>query len=185
MKTLLLIALVAGGVGWFGMQHERTRRAEARYAAVASELSGRPVHVHCQGDVGAAFDVSSEAGTVEFDAQGRPADVTNLKRFVCDGLARASGDFTKPEFQCVYGSFECSKRLADDVQALHTLAHESQHLAGQESESAAECKALQSTAYVATRFGADPQFANAIAHWAALHIYPHLPEAYHGPCYLP
>src|SRR5436190_18766844 len=140
MKVLLLMATVAVCVGWLGVQHRHAKSAEARYAAVAGAIAGRPVRVHCQGRVGEAFDVGSEAGTVDFDAEGRPAGVTKLKRFVCQALARVSQDVTMPAFNCVYGTFPCSQRIADDVQALHTLAHESWHLAGEESESGAECK---------------------------------------------
>lgn len=177
--------VVAVCAGWFGVQHRHSKAAEARYAAVASAIAGRPVRVHCQGRIGEALDVRSEAGTVQFDAQGRPADVTKLKRFVCTALARVPRDLPTAAFDCVYGTFTCSKRVADDIQALHTLAHESWHLAGEESEAGAECKGLQSTAFVASLFGAGARLAQAIAHWAALYIYPQLPDDYESPCVLP
>jgi hypothetical protein len=184
MKLLLLLGAVALGVAWIGTQHKHAKAAEARYAAVAGSIAGRPVRIHCQGTVGAMLDVGSEAGAVTFH-DGQPENVAHLKRFVCNALARVPGDLTKTDFSCVYGTFVCSKRIADDIQALHTLAHESSHLAGEQSEAGAECRGLLWTSYVAERFGAGPRLAGAIAHWAATHIYPQLPDDYKSACVLP
>ena len=145
---------------------------------VASSLAGRTVHVHCQSALGAAVDVNAEAGTVQFDGNGVPADHTDLDHFVCVALARFKGDVRSPAYACVLQNLPCGQRIFDDVQAVHVLAHESAHLAGQESEAVAECRALQTTAYVAQRLGADANAAEATANYAFRHIYPNLPPEY-------
>ena len=52
--------------------------------------------------------------------------------------------------------------------AVHVLTHESMHLAGVIDEATAECFAVQTDAYVATRLGATPGFARSVAreYWA-------------------
>jgi hypothetical protein len=53
--------------------------------------------------------------------------------------------------------------------AVHVLTHESMHLAGVIDEAAAECFAVQTDAYVATRLGATSAFARSVAseYWAS------------------
>ncbi len=61
---------------------------------------------------------------------------------------------------------------------MHTLAHESWHLAGEQSESVAECHALQTTAFVAERLGASPDEAEASARAVLYQLYPQMPSEY-------
>ena len=107
------------------------------------------MHVHCQGAVGAALDVSGEAGTVMFDAGGKPADVTELTHDVCDRVDAYPHVHTRATFDCLSSGTACPLDTVKTLWALHTLAHESWHLAGEASESVAECHALQTTAFVA------------------------------------
>jgi hypothetical protein len=178
VKIVLLAAVAAAGVGWLNWHHEEVKEQQTMFGLIASSLAGRSVHVHCQSAIGAAFDASSEAGTVQFDASGRPADVTNLAHDACSALARFHGDVRSPAFDCVLQDARCPEGIFEDVQAVHALAHESAHLGGQESEAWAECKALQTTAYVAQRLGADVPRANATALYAYRHLYPNLPAEY-------
>ena len=178
LKYVVLVAVAALGFAFWQGHHAEAAAQTAAWSRIASELSRRPVTVHCQGIVSAAVDVTAEAGTVEFDPSGRPSDHTDLKRNVCAALARYSSDRATPAFDCVTQNVPCSDRVFDDVQAVHVLAHESAHLGGQESEAYAECQALRTTAYVATRLGSDPAQADAVAQYAYHHLYPNLPPDY-------
>ena len=116
--------------------------------------------MHCQGETGALLDVGPELGTVWFDAEGRPADHTDLKHQVCGWLAKLPGG-----------------NVAHAATAVEVLAHESYHLAGYQDEATAECYALQTMPFVAQQFHATPQ---QIRTWIAYSFarYPSLPEEY-------
>jgi len=178
VKIVVLAVVAALGVGWLNWHHEQVVQEQTALGLIASSLAGRTVHVHCQSALGAALDVSGEAGTVRFDASGRPADRTDLMHGVCTALGRFKDDVRSPAFACVLHDAPCPGRIFDDVQAVHTLAHESAHLAGQESEAWAECRALQTTAYVAGRLGATDVEGGAVAQYAYRHLYPNLPQEY-------
>jgi hypothetical protein len=163
VKRLAILAVIAAlAAGVFVLRHARAETAR-RLGAIAGEVAHRDVAVHCQGRVGAALDVGAEAGSVRFDAAGRPADETSLDRSVCESLERFRED---------------GEATFAAVQAIHTLAHESWHLAGIQGEAQTECYALQTTALVAERLGADPVAAQAIAVEALRRLYPALPSGY-------
>ncbi len=173
MAAVLLCALAF--VGW---RKYETHELENRLGAIASEIAHRPVHVHCQGAVGAALDVTDEAGTVWFDAAGNPADSTDLKHDICARLARYPDVHAGAGFACVWQGTICPLDTIKTLHALHTLAHESWHLDGIEVESTAECYAIQTTALVAERLGASPEEAEASARVVATQIYPRMPSGY-------
>jgi hypothetical protein len=176
-RAVLLAALAcaAGLVGW---RHYETVRLEHRLGAIASAIAGRHVRVHCQGAVGAALDVSSEAGTVMFDANGKPADVTDLTHDTCDRLAGYPQTHTGVGFDCLRSGTACPLGTLKTLWALHTLAHESWHLAGEQSEAVAECHALQTTAFVAEQLGTGPAEAEASARAVLYQLYPDMPSDY-------
>jgi hypothetical protein len=120
-------------------------------ADVASQIAARPVEVHCPGILQRLVDVSPHAGSVYFDADGRPADVTELNDETCSALADFADGRTEE------GD---SLRVA---RALHVLAHESFHLAGVRDEAEADCFGLQRTAFVADRLGATADEAGRLA----------------------
>jgi hypothetical protein len=173
-----LAVIVVGILGTAFVFHERRSALEHRLGSVASQLADRPVHVHCQGIAGALVDVTAEAGTVQFDANGKPADVTNLKRPICDALRRFPHDVKSPAYGCVLAQADCPQSIFEDVVAVHTLAHESWHLRGDGSEAIAECHALQTTALATTLLGGDPQAAQATALYALQRFYPNMPDEY-------
>jgi hypothetical protein len=146
---LVALVLLALGLGLMLMQQREARAHESRLAGIASEIAGREVSVHCQGRVGAAFDATWEDGSVSFDAAGKPADSTKLKRRVCVALNRFAERPTTAD--------------TDQLSALNTLAHESWHLAGVQSEAKTQCRAMQTIATVAIRLGAEPMFAQLLA----------------------
>lgn len=182
MKVALVAVLLAL-VGVAAVRHEQGRRLEHRLAEVAGTIAGHRVGVHCQGAFGAALDVTAEAGTVDFDAQGRPAGRTNLKRSVCRALARFPHDVRTDAYDCMVHDVPCARRIDEEAYSVHVLAHESWHLRGFEDEATTECLALQTTADVAERLGADELRAAAVARFALEHVYPKMPEDYRsGDC---
>jgi hypothetical protein len=144
--TLPLLLLVA-------VQQDQ-RRNEHRLAAIASEIAGRNVDVHCPGLLERLADVSSHPGTVFFDERGQPSKFTDLDEETCSELDRFAEGKAGPNEQ------------AKVARALHVLAHESSHLAGVRDEAAADCFGLQRTAFVAQSLGADPVEAKRLARLA-------------------
>jgi hypothetical protein len=178
MGRLLLLAVVAAGVVWYASGHAEAKRQQQRLGAIASEIAGRRVSIHCQSLGGELIDVSSEDGKVRFDGQGHPADHADLKRKICRALDRFPRDVRQPAFRCVDTGAACTKRIRDDMWAAHVLAHESAHLAGQAAEDVAECNGLQTTAFVAAKLGASPARAQAIAEYVWTNLYPRTPDSY-------
>ena len=175
---LALAVIVVGILGAAFVYHERRSALEHQLGSAASQLADRHVRVHCQGLTGELLDVTAEAGTVQFDANGDPADVTNLKRPICNALRRFPHDVKSRSYACVLAQADCPRAIFEDVLAVHTLAHESWHLRGNTNESLTECHALQTTAFAATLLGADAQAAQATATYALLRLYPNLPDEY-------
>ncbi len=173
---LAILALLVCGVAF--VMHERKSALEKHLGEVATQLGSRHVHVHCQGIAGDLVDVTAEAGTVQFDASGVPADVTDLKRPICSALRRFPHDVRNPEYGCVLNGSDCPQKIFEDVLAVHTLAHEVWHLHGISDEARTECNALQTTARAAELFGADAEQAQATATYALERIYPYLPDEY-------
>jgi hypothetical protein len=178
MGRLFLLVVAAAGIAWYASGHADATRQQHRLGAIASEIAGRHVSVHCQSLGGELIDVSSEDGKVKFDGEGHPAGHADLKRKICKALDRFPRDLSLPAFRCVDTGAPCTKRIRDDVWAAHVLAHESWHLAGQAAEDVAECNGLQTTAFVAARLGASPARAEAIAAYVWTTLYPRTPESY-------
>jgi hypothetical protein len=176
-KLFVLVPVVSVAVYVFVDRREAAAH-ETRLAAIASEIAGRPVEVRCQGRFSAALDVTAESGTVRFDADGRPADWTDLKRGICASLARFGSDHRGEKFGCVHDPPGCDMDVLKSIHALETLAHESWHLAGHVDEATAECYALQRIAFVATALGAPLEQGDALARTAFTVLYPHMPQAY-------
>ena len=159
IAVLLLPALV---LGWFEYED---RRAVQLMSHVASVLAHRPVSVNCQRYSGALVDMGSELGSVQFDENGDPSDVTDLKYDACTNL------------RAWLGSNKQSPTL-DQVIAVHVLAHESEHLAGVISEVLAECNSVQTTERTALLLGATAAQARSLAEEYATDVYPRMPDGY-------
>lgn len=172
---LLLSALVAVGFA----RHEDRIREQDRLALIASDLAGRNVGVHCPSFFAKLVDVHGEAGRVQFDAAGRPADHTDLSPETCKELGR----FSHVDFSCIDTS-SCRYPEFQTAWAAHTLAHESFHLRGIQDEGVTECYALQATGIVAERLGLSPERSGALERWVFLRGYPNEPADYHASgCY--
>jgi hypothetical protein len=176
---LAIVAVALVGAGF--IMHERKTALEHHLGQVATELGSRHVRVHCQSFAGNLVDVGAESGSVQFDASGIPADVTDLKRPVCNALKRFPHDVKSADYGCVLRLAQCPAKIFEDVMSVHTLAHETWHLHGISNEAQTECNALQTTARAAMLFGADPTAAEATAQYSLVYLYPNMPDEYRLP----
>ena len=174
---LLVIAAALTAVGF--ARHEDRLRQQDRLADIASDLAGHRVGVRCPSFLAGLVDTHGEAGRVQFDESGRPANHTDLSPQTCKSLRRLELiDFTCiARGDCGYAEFRAGW-------ATHTLAHEAFHLRGFQDEGVTECYALQNTAFVAERLGVATQEARNLQAWLWVKGYPNEPEEYHSPqCY--
>ena len=180
---LVLLVLVAALAGLFLFQKHNKAAEESHLAAIAGEIARRPVSIHCQGAVGEALDVTAEAGSVEFDASGHPADVADIKRKVCQRLQDFPKVRTSAKFACLDTPSRCDASVVNEAIALDVLAHESWHLEGNQNEAVTECYAEQTVGFVATKLGSDDVQARGLARLVHLLVYPQMPDEYRsGEC---
>ncbi len=175
---LVLLVIVAALAGLFLFQKHSKAAEESRLGAIAGEIARRPVSIHCQGAVGEAIDITTEAGSVEFDASGQPADVADIKRKVCQRLQDFPHARTGPKFACLDAPSSCDASVVNDAIALDVLAHESWHLEGNQNEAVTECYAEQTVGFVATKLVSDDVQARGLARLVHLLVYPHMPDEY-------
>jgi hypothetical protein len=171
-KSILLL-LVGGlvAVGW--TKHQDRVHEQDRLAVVASSLVGHKVGVRCPNFFKKLVYASAEAGTVKFDAQGRPANYTELAPETCDYLRKVG----KIDLSCLDTS-SCGEREFKLGWAIHTLAHEAYHLRGISTENVAECYAMQMTASVAISLGVPSRQAEQLQRWVWTRGYPNEPDEY-------
>ncbi len=113
---------------------------------------------------------SGELGMTPF-VNGRPVGYFLLDPKVCADLAafRRSPSSYDPA-ACTTNA--CLDRVAETVQAIQTISHESYHVLGWREEAAAECYGMQSLWYTANRLGASVGVSQALASWYWVHLYP-------------
>lgn len=175
MRVVAALLLIVGALAAVGFaRHEDRVHEQNRLAAIATELAGRPVGVHCPGFLAGLVDVRTEGGRVQFDGSGHPADHTDLSPSTC----RALRHLDRVDFTCIDRG-DCTYAQFKAGWAAHTLAHESFHLRGFASEAITECYALQSTALVAERLGVPGDQAQKLQKWVYLKGYPNEPDEYH------
>jgi hypothetical protein len=142
-------------------QYTRREENENRLALVASEIALRDVDVSCPGFWTRLVEITPNAGWVNFDEHGRPADETKLSATTCRGLERVwRGDRTT--FWCLFRG-PCDQETLRAVYGIVTLAHESWHLRGITDEARTQCYAVQSVEVVAGALGVSPDHAHMIA----------------------
>jgi hypothetical protein len=162
---VVMLVLVGAGLLVPVVRHHRL---EQRLAVAASQLVGAPVRVHCQTAGQEFVDAGAELGWVRYGPDGVPEHATLIKRAQCGDLsAYLRSDKTAPTL--------------DQVIAVHILSHEARHMAGQTSEGAAECAAVQRDARTAELLGAEPDQALRLARTYWREVYPHLSEDYLSP----
>jgi hypothetical protein len=180
VRVVAALLLIVGALAALGFaRHEDRIHQQNELASVASDLAGRPVRVHCPGFLAELVDVRGEAGRVQFDSAGHPADKTDLSPSTCKSL-RHLDQF---DFSCLDRD-DCGYKQFKAAWAAHTLAHEAFHLRGFQDEGVTECYALQNTAFVAERLGVSTGHARKLQRWVYLKGYPNEPEDYHSSdCY--
>jgi hypothetical protein len=186
-RVLVVIAVLL--VAWWGWSKHARAVNEDALSAVAGQLAGKPVHVHCQGFFGQLIDVSSNSGEVQFDRYGRPEPKTDLTRSVCGLLHRFRTSSTHPEIDCLL-SFDwsrwsydpdsagwCPQRAMATAEAINTLTHESMHMHGWADEGTAQCFAIQEDAWTTHELGGTLQEGRAVAS-LILALQPGMPTEY-------
>ena len=162
LALVLLVPLVL----FAAWQYIRREQNENRLAVVASEVALRDVGVSCPGFFARLVEITPNAGWVEFDEHGLPADETSLSAGTCRSLERV--------WRGKLGSFGCLLEGGCDgetlaaVSGIVTLAHESWHLRGITNEAQTQCYAVQTTETVALGLGIGPLDARTIATRVAL-----------------
>jgi hypothetical protein len=160
---------------WLHGRVERTR-VEAKAAAVAALIAGRPVAVRCPGPFKRHFFYETTEGSVRFDPGGRPADETDLSFRTCDGLRTAMRRGPGLDLDCLY--YRCPHEVTQAAGALAVLAHEAVHLRGVTDEGATECEARTHIGLVARRYGLGDRATASLAHWQATDWAETLPDRY-------
>jgi hypothetical protein len=180
VRLIAAALLIVGALAAVGFARREDRiRQQTTLAAIATELAGRPVGVHCPGFLKSLVDTRGEAGRVAFGADGRPANHTDLAPATCSALRRLD----RVDFTCIERG-DCGFKEFKAAWAAHTLAHESFHLRGFQDEGIAECYALQNTAFVAERLGVPTRQAQELQAWLYKDGYPNEPEDYRSSnCY--
>ena len=180
MRVIAVFLVVVGGLAALGFaRHEERVREQDQLSAIASTLAGRSVGVRCPSFVASLVDTRGEAGRVQFDETGRPANHTDLSPRTCKALRHLD----RVDFTCIERR-SCGFKEFAAVWAAHTLAHEAFHLRGFQDEGVTECYALQNTAFVAERLGVPTQQAQNLQAWLYKRGYPNEPEAYRSArCY--
>ncbi|HVD42455.1 MAG TPA: hypothetical protein VNB58_02035 [Gaiellaceae bacterium] len=180
MRVIAVLLVVVGGLAALGFaRHEQRVREQDQLGAIASDLAGRRVGVRCPSFVASLVDTRGEAGRVQFDDTGRPANHTDLSPQTCKALRHLDA----VDFTCIE-RHDCNFRQFSAGWAAHTLAHESFHLRGFQDEGVTECYALQNTAFVAERLGVPKQQAQDLQAWLYERGYPNEPTEYQSAqCY--
>jgi hypothetical protein len=176
---LSLAAVLLGAFGWWALDRADRIGNEHRLAAIASQLAGRDVTVHCPGPIGRALGQDTLEGSVRFDAEGRPADDTQLRATSCAELDALAEGRRGKELACTERTgILCGRRGAELAMAVDVLTHESWHLRGIQDEGRTECNSLQTMAGTALALGATPAQAAALARGQFAEGWPRMPDQY-------
>lgn len=156
--AIILAPLSAFEAAWALTEHKLN--------SVIQEYTGNPkVSVHCQRFTEAIGDVSPYKGYVKYNSDYTPTTVAQLDDDICKNLRSwILSDKTNPSLE--------------QIQAVHILTHEAQHLKGQTNEAIAECDAIQADSTVAQLFGATSEQGQALALGYYKETYPRMPARY-------
>ncbi len=162
----LVLVLLVPVLLFSGWQFLRREQNESRLALVASEIALRDVGVSCPGFWTRLVEITPNAGWVNFDEHGRPADETSLSAATCRSLERVWRGKQR-SFRCLLAG-GCDRGALAAVSGIVTLAHESWHLRGVVDEARTQCYAVQTTEAVALALGVREDEAQLISARVAL-----------------
>ena len=174
-----IVVAFAALTAWLTAVHLDRVGNQRRLSAIASEIAGRPVKVHCPGVLARHIEYDIVEGSVEFDAQGRPSDTTDLRPGPCAELDALAEGRRADVLRCVACGSPAAVRLA---MAVDVLTHESFHLAGIADEAVTECHSLAAMARTAERLGATPAQAADLAALQRRSNYALMPDRYRMDC---
>jgi hypothetical protein len=153
----------------FTLNEWRWHRFESTLVRAAQPvLAGRDAGFACERLMRNFWSSQGHVGHVWFDADGTPAHDAFLSSGTCDKV-KSWRDHP-------------GAASVEEIVAVHTVAHEAAHLAGQRDEAQAECTALTHDAQVMERLGATPDEAQAAVVRYLAQVYPRLPDEYRGAC---
>ena len=181
---LTIAALVATAAAWWIAERADRRGTERRLSAIATQIAGRPVRVHCPGPVARVIGWDIVEGSVRFGADGKPDDETKIRKQSCAELdALAEGRRAK-ELECIgRTAIACGRHGRETTMAVDVLAHESWHMRGVADEAVTECRSLQTLAWTAQQLGATADQGRAMARAEYDGVYQEMGEAYRtGAC---
>jgi hypothetical protein len=179
IATLVTVALV----WWIADRQDRLGN-QPRLSAIASRIAGRSVRVRCPGPVGRVLGWDTVEGSVQFDANGTPADETKIRKRSCEELDALAEGRRHTELECTgRAAVACGPHGRGTAMAVDVLAHESWHLRGVADEAVAECRSLQTIAWTAQQLGATAEQGRALALAEYTGAYEEMPEPYRsGAC---
>lgn len=157
VAVLLLVPLLL----FSAWQYTRREENESRLALVASAVALRDVEVSCPGFWTRLVEITPNAGWVDFDEHGRPADETSLSASTCGSLERVWRG-KQDSFACLLTG-GCDRKTLEAVSGVVTLAHESWHLRGILDEARTQCYAVQTVERVARGLGIEAVDARTLA----------------------
>jgi len=179
---LSVATVLLGSFGWWATDRADRLGNERRLVAIASQVAGREVKVHCPGPLGRALGQSTLEGSVRFSAEGRPADDTKLSTTTCAELDALAEGRRAEELACTErAGILCGRQGADLAMAVDVITHESFHLKGIQDEASTECSSLQTMAATAQQLGATPAQAVALARGQYAEGFPRMPDHYRSP----
>ena len=180
VKGLVAVVLAGAPVWWLADRHDRVSN-ENRLAGVASAIAGREVRVSCPGWFLRTFTpeaTETVAGTVEFDADGTPAEETELRETPCAELDALAEGRRERQVACAERSTSCGDDAQKLAWSLDTITHEAWHLYGIANEAEAECRAVQTNAWAGMQLGLTEAQARGLARLHYEVIYEQKPDAY-------
>ena len=176
VKLSISLALTST-LGWWALDRADRVGNQNRLSDIASTIAGRDVKVRCPGPLGRALGEDQLEGSVRFDADGRPADDTRLRKTSCAELDALAEGRRGKELACTErAGILCGRHARELAMAVDVITHEAWHLRGVQDEARAECNSLQTMAGTAQALGATPAQAAALARAQLTETYPKLPD---------
>jgi hypothetical protein len=178
LKLSVAVVLLAATAWWVLDRADRVGN-EHRLSAIASQIAGRAVKVHCPGPVGRLFGGEIVEGWVKFDAAGRPASETKLMATSCAELDALAEGRRAQELSCTErAGILCGRRGKELAMAVDVVTHEAFHMSGIADEARTECSSLQTMASTAQQLGATAAQGAALARGQYAEAYPLMGESY-------
>ena len=176
---LSVAVVLLGSVGWWALDRADRIGNEHRLAAIASQIAGREVTVHCPGPIGRALAEDQLEGSVQFDADGKPANGTRLRKTSCAELDALAEGRRGKELACTErAGILCGRHGRELAMAVEVITHESWHLRGirtRAGPSATRCRRWARPRRCSAR---RPARRAALARGQLAESYPLMPDQY-------